>query len=149
MIILILCTGNSCRSQMAEGFFRHYSKSTSDDRKSAVERNIIVSSAGLETHGLSPKAVQVMAEIGIDISAHRSSNLSEYLGENFDLVITVCDHAAANCPVFPGDVMKLHWPFDDPAKAQGSEEEILNEFRRIRDEIDAKVKHWFNENHSL
>jgi len=148
MIILILCTGNSCRSQMAEGFFRHYSKSTSDDRKSAVERKITVFSAGLETHGLNSKAVQVMAEIGIDISAHRSTNLSEYLSEKFDLVITVCDHAAANCPVFPGDIKKLHWPFDDPAKSEGSQEEILNEFRRIRDEIDEKVKHWFTQIHS-
>jgi len=129
--ILVLCTGNSCRSQMAEGFFRHYGNNSLE-----------VSSAGLEPKGLNPKAVQVMKEIGIDISAYTSDHLQKYLNQSFDYVITVCDMAAKNCPVFPGKGAKLHWPFDDPADATGTEYEILASFRRVRDEIDRKIKEW-------
>ena len=129
--ILVLCTGNSCRSQIAEGFFRHYG-----------EPGVEVFSAGLEPKGVNPRAVQVMREVGIDISAHSSDHLSKYLGQKFDYVITVCDKAAANCPVFPGAGTKLHWPFEDPADATGNEEQVLASFRRIRDEIGTKVKNW-------
>jgi len=131
--ILVLCTGNSCRSQMAEGFFRHYGNNSLE-----------VSSAGLEPKGLNPKAVQVMKEIGIDISRHTSDHLSKYAGQSFDYVITVCDNAAKNCPVFPGQGKKLHWPFDDPAEAIGTDEQVLAVFRLVRDEIGSKIKIWLS-----
>jgi arsenate reductase (thioredoxin) len=129
--ILVLCTGNSCRSQMAEGLFRQYGQG-----------RIEVCSAGLEPKGVNPRAIRVMREIGIDISGHQSRHLREFLSEQFDYVITVCDNAAQNCPRFPGEGVKLHWPFDDPAEATGTEEAILDEFRRVRNEIGAKVKEW-------
>ncbi len=132
--ILVLCTGNSCRSQMAEGFFRHYGND-----------KLEVFSAGIEPKGLNPKAVQVMEEIGIDISGQSSKHVSRYVGQSFDYVITVCDNAAKNCPVFPGHGKKLHWPFDDPAEATGSEEEILRVFRRVRDEIGRTIRTWLIE----
>jgi len=137
--ILIICTGNSCRSQMAEGFVCQF----------LVERELhqaaaAVCSAGTETHGLNPRAVKVMAEVGVDISAHESTNLREYLNDRFDYVITVCDKATRNCPVFPGGGEKLHWPFEDPAAAEGSEEEILSKFRRVRDEIKKKTGDWLS-----
>ena len=131
MNVLVLCTGNSCRSQMAEGFFR----------KAFGESDRVVS-AGIEAHGLNPRAVKVMLEAGIDISSHASDILTRYLSDSFDYVITVCDNAAENCPIFPGGGKRLHWPFDDPAKATGSEEEILGEFRRVRDEIRDKIQDW-------
>ncbi len=131
MRILILCTGNSCRSQIAEGFFRRF-----------LGENDFVASAGLTPQGLNPFAVSVMAEIGIDISNHSSDHIDHYLNSQFDFVITVCDNAAANCPVFPGAHTRLHWSFDDPAAGTGSEEEILGEFRRVRDEIKEKVRAW-------
>ncbi|UCD64610.1 MAG: arsenate reductase ArsC [Candidatus Zixiibacteriota bacterium] len=137
MKILVLCTGNSCRSQMAEGFFKRYFEDAGDSESASAVR-----SAGLEPHGVNPNAVKVMNEIGIDISCHTSNHLSEYLDEQFDYVITVCDNAAANCPTFPGDTARLHWPLDDPAAATGTEDEILDEFRRVRDEIDGKIKAW-------
>jgi arsenate reductase (thioredoxin) len=137
--ILVLCTGNSCRSQMAEGFFRHYLNQRGLKRAAAFVR-----SAGLETHGLNPKAIRVMSEIGIDISGHTSNDLQEYLGDSFDYVITVCDNAAKNCPIFPGKGRRLHWPFDDPAGATGKEDEILDEFRRIRDQILQRVRSWLD-----
>jgi arsenate reductase len=137
--ILVLCTGNSCRSQMAEGFFRHYLNQRELNRAAASVR-----SAGLETHGLNPRAVRVMGEIGIDISGHASNDLQEYLGDSFDYVITVCDNAAKNCPVFPGPARKLHWPFDDPAGATGNDDEILDEFRRVRDQIRRQVESWLD-----
>jgi len=125
--ILFLCTGNSCRSQMAEGWARH------------LKGNIIEPySAGIETHGLNQNAVKVMAESGIDISWHRSKNVSQLMHISFDYVITVCGHADEHCPVFPGPVKKIHHGFDDPPKlAQNakSEEEVLSHYRRIRDEI--------------
>ncbi len=127
--VLVLCTGNSCRSQMAEGFFRYLGRERVD-----------VFSAGLSPKGVHPLAIKVMAEIGIDISKQTSNNLDEYLSLKFDYLITVCDNAAANCPVFPGEGRRLHWPFDDPASATGTEEEILAEFRRIRDQIGAAVR---------
>lgn len=131
--ILVLCTGNSCRSQMAEGFFRHYGGD-----------QVKVYSAGLEPKGVNPRAIEVMREIGIDISGHTSDHLSKYLQQPFDYVITVCDNAAANCPVFPGAGAKLHWPFDDPAQATGSESEIMACFRNIRDQISDKVRSWLS-----
>lgn len=126
--VLILCTGNSARSQMAEGLLRHLA----GDR-------FEVESAGTIASFVRPQAIAAMAEIGIDISGHRSKCLDEFLGEPFDYVITVCDNAAENCPVFPGKAERIHWSFDDPAEAKGSEEDVLAEFRRVRDEIKAKL----------
>lgn len=125
MRILILCTGNSCRSQMAEGFLKSF------------DANLEVHSAGTEPSGqIHPKAVQVMAEEGIDISAGYPKHVDPFLNHSFDYVITVCDNAKETCPVFTGNVThRLHMGFDDPAEAVGTEEEILAEFRRVRDEI--------------
>jgi arsenate reductase (thioredoxin) len=125
--ILFLCTGNSCRSQMAEGWARHLK----GDR-------IEPYSAGIETHGLNPNAVKVMAEAGVDISAHRSKHLEEAGHVAFDHVITVCDNAHESCPVFPGTTRVMRVGFDDPprlAKRAADEEEALNCYRRVRDEI--------------
>ena len=122
--ILVLCTGNSCRSQMAEGYIRHFAAN-----KAAVF------SAGLETHGVNPKAVAVMKEDGIDISHHTSNNISEYLHKDFDIVITVCDNAKENCPYFPGTAKMIHENFPDPGKATGNEEEVMEQFRKVRNDI--------------
>ncbi|MNI03303.1 Arsenate-mycothiol transferase ArsC2 [compost metagenome] len=122
--ILVLCTGNSCRSQIAEGFLRHFAGSRAE-----------VYSAGIETHGVNPKAILVMAEAGIDISSHTSNHVNEYAAIDFDHVITVCDNAKESCPYFPSRAKKLHYNFPDPAKATGTEEEVMNEFRRVRDLI--------------
>ncbi|MGJ1241516.1 arsenate reductase ArsC [Sphingobacterium siyangense] len=122
--ILVLCTGNSCRSQIAEGFLRHFAGSRAE-----------VYSAGIETHGVNPKAIQVMAEADIDISSHTSNHVNEYAAIDFDYVITVCDNAKESCPYFPSRAKKLHYNFPDPAKATGTEEEVMNEFRRVRDLI--------------
>lgn len=125
--ILFLCTGNSCRSQMAEGWARHL--------KSDV---IEPYSAGIETHGLNPNAIKVMAEAGVDISCHHSKSLEELKGVNFDYVITVCDNANESCPMFPGKTKVVHAGFDDPprlAKQAKTEDEALNIYRRVRDEI--------------
>ena len=124
--ILVLCTGNSCRSQIAEGYLRHFA---GDKAK--------IYSAGIETHGVNPRAIRIMAEDGIDISKHTSNNVNEYLDIPFDDVITVCDNANEACPYFPGNVKRFHFNFPDPAKAQGTEEEIMNEFRRVREMIKA------------
>lgn len=122
--ILFLCTGNSCRSQMAEGWAR------------VLKGNIIEPySAGIEAHGMNPRAVQVMAEAGVDISGQRSKILEEVQDIPFDYVVTVCDHAREACPIFPGKVKMVHRSFEDPARATGTEEEILTVFRRVRDEI--------------
>nr|BCX00727.1 MAG: arsenate reductase (thioredoxin) [Bacteroidota bacterium] len=126
--ILILCTGNSCRSQMAEGWFRHL----------GGER-IEVRSAGLQAHGLNPWAVRTMAEAGVDISHQRSKELDPEMLRWADYVITVCGHADEHCPVLPPGVRKLHWPFEDPARATGTEEEVLAVFRRVREGIRARV----------
>ena len=122
--ILVLCTGNSCRSQIAEGYLRHFTNS-----------NAAVYSAGIETHGVNTRAIAIMAEDGIDISTHTSNNVDEYMDIPFDYVITVCDNASENCPFFPSEAIHLHYNFPDPAKAQGTEEEIMAEFRRVRDKI--------------
>lgn len=122
--ILILCTGNSCRSQIAEGYLRYFLGDTAN-----------VYSAGIETHGVNPRAIQVMREDGIDISTHTSNHVDEYRHIDFDLVITVCDHAKEVCPYFPTKAVKLHQNFPDPAKVNGTEEEILAAFRDVRDII--------------
>lgn len=122
--ILVLCTGNSCRSQLAEGYLRHFAKG-----KAAVY------SAGVETHGVNPKAVQVMAEDHIDISGHTSNHVDEYLSVPFDYIITVCDNAKERCPYFPAKAERFHQNFPDPAKAAGNNEEIMGEFRKVRDLI--------------
>lgn len=130
--VLFLCTGNSARSQMAEAFLRKYA----GDR-------FEVFSAGLEPSVVNPFTVRVMEEIGVDMSAHRSKSLREYMGKvHFGYLITVCDRAEKKCPIFPGMGIRLHWPFEDPALAQGSEEVKLAKFRQVRDQIDAKVKEW-------
>jgi len=132
--ILVLCTGNSCRSQIAEGYLRHF----------AGDKAIIYS-AGIETHGVNPKAIQVMADDGIDISKHTSNNVDEYIDVQFDYVITVCDNAKENCPYFPTKAQRFHYNFPDPAKASGSADEVLNEFIRVRDMIKAYSDKFINE----
>jgi arsenate reductase len=122
--ILVLCTGNSCRSQIAEGYLRHFARGKAE-----------VFSAGIETHGVNPRAISVMKEDGIDISKHTSNNVNEYRNINFDFVITVCDHARESCPYFPSGARQFHKNFLDPAKAKGTEEEIMQSFRSVRDEI--------------
>ena len=125
--ILFLCTGNSCRSQMAEGWTRHLKGDVID-----------VASAGVETHGLNPHAVKVMAEAGVDISNHKSQLVSEFAGQTFGIVVTVCGNAQERCPIFPGATRVVHVGFDDPPKlAEGAatEEEALAPYRRVRDEI--------------
>lgn len=132
MRVLFLCTGNSCRSQMAEGWVRALKSGVMEAR-----------SAGVESKGLDPRAVTVMAEAGVDISSQRSKNVSELLDEHFDAVITVCDHARSACPVFPGDVRVLHVSFEDPprlARGETTEEGALTHYRRVRDEIRAFVE---------
>jgi len=124
-LVLILCTGNSCRSHLAEGILR-----------AAAGDLIEVASAGSKPAGhVHPKSIEVMKEIGIDISGHTSKHLDEFLNRSVDTVITVCGNADQACPMFPGQVNRYHWGFEDPAHATGSEEEILNEFRRVRDQI--------------
>ena len=125
--ILFLCTGNSCRSQIAEGWARHLKCDVLEPY-----------SAGIETHGLNPRAVQVMAEAGVDISGHRSKHVDELRNVAFDVVITVCDHAHETCPVLPGAPRMVHVGFDDPprlARSASTEEEALAHYRRVRDEI--------------
>ena len=133
--ILVLCTGNSCRSQIAEGYLRHF----------AAERAEIYS-AGIETHGVNPKAIEIMKRDGIDISAHTSNNINEYLDIDFDYVITVCDNAKESCPYFPKNAVKLHYNFPDPAKAVGTEEEVMEQFRAVREMIRSYTQNFVNEN---
>lgn len=127
--ILVLCTGNSARSQMAEGLLRE-----------ALGHRFEIHSAGSKPSRVRPEAITVMREIGIDISGHRSKHLDEYLGTEFRYVITVCDNAAETCPVFPGVAERIHWSFEDPAAVEGNEETRLAAFRRIRDEIAERVR---------
>lgn len=122
--VLILCTGNSCRSQMAEGYFRFY-----------APEDVEIYSAGIETHGVNKKAIEVMKEDGVDISSHTSNNVNEYMHLDFDFIITVCDHAQEKCPYIPSRAKRLHFNFPDPAKALGTNLEILNQFRITRDMI--------------
>jgi arsenate reductase len=125
--ILFLCTGNSCRSQMAEGFLKKYNK------------DWYVESAGISPQGLNPLAVKVMKEIDIDISNQKSKGVENFLGKTFDYIITVCDNAKESCPVFPGKTKLMHWNFEDPAGVKGNQEEKLAIFRKVRDEIHKKI----------
>jgi len=122
--ILVLCTGNSCRSQIAEGYMRHFAGEKAD-----------VYSAGIETHGVNPKASATMLEDGLDISRHTSNNIEEYEGIDFDFVITVCDNAKERCPYFPSRAQKYHHNFPDPARATGTDEEVMEQFRQVRQQI--------------
>lgn len=126
--VLILCTGNSARSQMAEGLLRDIGGDEFE-----------VESAGVISSFVRPQAIEAMKEIGIDISGHRSKSVDEFSGQNFDYVITVCDNAKESCPVFPGETKRIYWSFDDPAEATGGEAEKLAVFRRVRDEIREKL----------
>jgi arsenate reductase len=132
--VLFLCTGNSCRSQMAEGFLRVYA----GDKFEAH-------SAGTKPSVVNPMAIEVMRDLGIDISGQRSKSAADYVGTHFEYVITVCDNAKEQCPIFPGPCVREHWPFDDPADAVGSRDEKLAVFRRVRDEIAEKVKEFVRE----
>ncbi|MCC6363908.1 MAG: arsenate reductase ArsC [Bryobacterales bacterium] len=130
--ILVLCSGNSARSQMGEGLFRHEGGGGCE-----------VSSAGTRPSHVRPEAIAVMRELGIDISGQRSKSVREFEGQTFDYVVTVCDTARDNCPVFPG-TQHIHWSFEDPAAVEGTEEQRLASFRRIRDQIHERVKAFFN-----
>ncbi len=131
--VLILCTGNSCRSQMAEGYFRFL----------AGDRFEIIS-AGLEPSIVNPKAIQVMREDGVDISNHTSKDVNQFIGQKFDYLITVCDNANEHCPFFPGEAERIHWSFEDPAAATGTETEILSVFRKVRDQIKDRITSFLN-----
>lgn len=133
--ILVLCTGNSCRSQIAEAYLRAFAKD-----KAAIY------SAGIETHGVNPRAIETMKEDGIDISQHTSNNIAEYRDIDFDYLITVCDNAKETCPFFPTNAKKFHQNFQDPAKASGSEEEIKEQFRQVRQQIRAYCEKFVEEN---
>jgi arsenate reductase (thioredoxin) len=132
--VLILCTGNSARSQMAEGLLRH----EAGDR-------FEVFSAGTKPTYVRPEAVAVMKELWLDISGHRSKSVDEFIGQPFDYVITVCDNAKESCPIFPGNVQRLHWSFDDPAAVQGSEEERKDAFRTVRDQLHRRIMFFLGE----
>ena len=133
--VLVLCTGNSCRSQIAEAYLRHFA-----GEKAAVY------SAGVETHGVNPRAISTMKEDGIDISQHTSNNIDEYVNIDFDFVITVCDNAKERCPFFPTKAKKFHQNFPDPAKATGTEEAILEQFREVRQMIKRYSQQFVSEN---
>jgi arsenate reductase (thioredoxin) len=133
--VLFLCTGNSARSQMAEALLRHYA----GDR-------FEVHSAGIEPKGVNPYTLRVMDEIGIDVRSQQSKSVSIYLGRTiFSYVVTVCSNAEANCPIFPGYTIRIHWPFDDPAAATGSDDEKMAQFRQVRDQIAARIQEWLAE----
>lgn len=133
--VLFLCTGNSCRSQIAEAWLRHLG----GDR-------FEVYSAGLEPHGVNPHTITVMEETGYDMSRHSSKHLDEYKGKiDFDFLITVCGNADERCPFFPGMGTRLHWPFEDPAAFNGPMDETLKLFRKVRDQIKAKIQAWLDE----
>lgn len=133
--ILVLCTGNSCRSQIAEGYLRHFANGNAE-----------VYSAGVETHGVNPKAIAIMQEDGIDISNHTSNNIDEYYDIDFDFVITVCDNAKERCPFFPTKAKKFHHNFSDPSKATGTDEEINEQFREVRQQIKEYCERFVAEN---
>ncbi|MDZ7837112.1 MAG: arsenate reductase ArsC [Actinomycetota bacterium] len=134
--ILVLCTGNSCRSQMAEGFLKKYKPEWQ------------VESAGISPTRVNPAAIEVMAEQGIDISGYRSKGVEEFLGQTFDYIITVCDHAKEACPTFPGKGKYIHWSIKDPDRGYGSKEKKLIEFRKTRDEIENRIKTFVGEENS-
>jgi arsenate reductase len=127
--VLILCTGNSARSQMAEGLLR-----------SRAGERFEVFSAGTRPSVVNPFAGEVMNELGIDLSSHRSKSVNEFIGQPFEYVITVCDSAREECPLFPGEVKRIHWSFDDPAAASGTDDQKRSVFRRVRDEIAARLE---------
>ena len=131
--VLILCTGNSARSQMAEGLLRH-------DGGAWFE----VESAGVEPSHVRPQAIVAMKEIGIDISGHRSKSVDEFAGRDFDCVITVCDNASERCPIFSGNTERIHWSFDDPAVAEGDDAAKLAVFRRVRDQMRERLREFIN-----
>lgn len=133
--ILVLCTGNSCRSQIAEGYLKYFSKNQAE-----------IYSAGVETHGVNPKAISIMQEDGIDISNHTSNHIDEYQNIDFDFVITVCDNAKERCPFFPTNAIKFHYNFPDPAKATGSEAEITEQFRIVRELIKEYCQNFVEKN---
>lgn len=133
--ILVLCTGNSCRSQIAEGYLKHFAKDNAE-----------VYSAGVETHGVNPRAIATMKEDGIDISSHTSNNIEEYKDIDFDFIITVCDNAKERCPYFPSKAKRFHYNFPDPAKATGHEEQVKSEFRKVRDMIKAYCREFVTQN---
>ena len=132
--ILVLCTGNSCRSQIAHGYLHQFGGD-----------KVEVYSAGVETHGVNPKAIATMKEDGIDISTHTSNNVLEYQGIDFDFVITVCDNAKERCPYFPSKAHKFHHNFPDPSKSIGTENEIMLEFSKVRDIIKLYCKEFIQE----
>ena len=133
--ILVLCTGNSCRSQIAEGYLRYFAGEKAE-----------IYSAGVETHGVNPRAIATMKEEGIDISNHTSNNIDEYKNIPFDFVITVCDNAKERCPYFPTKAKMFHYNFPDPAKATGTEEEIKQQFRQVRQQIKDYCKEFIDTN---
>lgn len=133
--ILVLCTGNSCRSQIAEGYLRHFAGNKAE-----------IYSAGIETHGVNPMAIETMKEDGIDIAHHTSNNINEYMDIDFDYVITVCDNAKESCPYFPTNAKKFHYNFPDPAKATGTENEIKEQFRAVRNMIRDYAEKFITEN---
>ncbi len=133
--VLVLCTGNSCRSQIAEGYLRHFAGNKAE-----------IYSAGVETHGVNLRAITTMKEDGIDISKHTSNNIDEYFDINFDFVITVCDNAKERCPFFPTKAQKFHQNFPDPAKATGTEEEILEQFKQVRQLIKSYSQQFVKDN---
>jgi len=131
--ILVICTGNSARSQIAEGFLKHYKKDWE------------IYSAGINPKGLNPMAVEIMSEKGIDISGHKSKHFDLFLNKQFDYVITVCDNARESCPIFPGNAEYIHWNLKDPAAVEGTKEEKLAAFRKTRDEINYKISEFIKE----
>jgi arsenate reductase (thioredoxin) len=133
--ILVLCTGNSCRSQIADGYLNYFAGNRAE-----------VYSAGIETHGVNPRAIATMKEDGIDISHHTSNHVDEFRHIDFDFVLTVCDNANEHCPVFPSKAKKFHHNFRDPAKAVGTEMEIMGQFREVRIEIKAYCKQFVEDN---
>jgi arsenate reductase len=133
--ILVLCGGNSCRSQMAEGYLRHFAGTKAE-----------IYSAGVEAHGVNLNSIQVMKEDGIDISKQTSNKMDDYKDIKFDIVITVCDNSVEECPYFPTKALKFHHSFPDPAKCEGSSEEVLKEFRKVRDMVKVYCKEFVAEN---
>lgn len=132
--VLVLCTGNSCRSQIAEGYLKYFAAGKAE-----------IYSAGVETHGVNPRAIATMKEDGIDISDHTSNNMDEYRDIPFDYVITVCDNARERCPFFPSSAQKFHHNFPDPAKATGTEEEVMAQFRAVREQIKEYSKNFIQQ----
>jgi len=132
--VLFLCTGNSCRSQMAEGWLKHWGGDTYE-----------AFSAGIEAHGKNPRAISVMQDVGVDISTQASEIVDTAILETLDLLVTVCTHADAHCPVFSIKGKREHWPFDDPAKASGTEEEVMRAFARVRDKIRCRIELFLQE----